>query len=546
MARSFSLWANIPNLPYVPRYAPIYHPVNSLTTSSIGLRLLADGGAKPVVDIVFVHGLTGDRERTWTVSDTTALWPEILLPSAIPNARVLAFGYDTNVPDWITMVSVSRVGNHAMNLSTALASFRDQDDTKNRPIIFVCHSLGGIVFQDAITTCQHYPEAHIRSVAQSISGIIFLGTPHSRSEITHAVENLARSIGLLNQTNPDILSFLERESEALAKIQNSFHAFIRLRLVSKGEAIQMTSFYEELPLPGIGLVVPMQAAIIPGYPSIGIRASHITMTKFASCNDPGFVAVVGELRRWIQQIEPDRSRPEAKPHRTVSPPRISPHRSTSGNELSAIKKHRGSSAELTYDLVPFPEPRGGTNQLSTTDHQMRLRLMKPIFNVGQGPRSMVLWVAVVEGCPGYIKLGLDRAVNPVRLVQTSRYALSDVHTHMTSTLVGARVLQLAQLELRSWKYFLTIEDGRGEEVTERMSVFKVDLDKAQHILERWFALFDSKTRPRLYNFRGELNKYWTDRVHDISSATSNTGEEDTLESRIQRWDRLLESRSSET
>lgn len=48
--------------------------------------------------------------------------------------------------------------------------------------------------------------------------------------------------------------------------------------------------------------MPQDSAILPGYIPIGIHANHIDMSKFATVGDPGFVAVCGELRRWIKQL----------------------------------------------------------------------------------------------------------------------------------------------------------------------------------------------------------------------------------------------------
>lgn len=65
---------------------------------------------------------------------------------------------------------------------------------------------------------------------------------------------LAKWIGVLKQTNPQILEPLKSGSEVLARIQDSFHAGMRARIEEGLQPITIVCFYEELPLPGIGLV----------------------------------------------------------------------------------------------------------------------------------------------------------------------------------------------------------------------------------------------------------------------------------------------------
>ena len=79
--------------------------------------------------IVFVHGLTGDREKTWRAAGAVDPWPKTLLSTDIDHARILTFGYDAYVADWRGMVSKNRVGNHSQNLLTTLATHRENDDT---------------------------------------------------------------------------------------------------------------------------------------------------------------------------------------------------------------------------------------------------------------------------------------------------------------------------------------------------------------------------------------------------------------------------------
>lgn len=58
-------------------------------------------------------------------------------------------------------------------------------------------------------------------------GIIFLGTPHHGAGLARWTEILARYIGLIKQTNSDILQVLKSDSEVLARIQDSFHTMVR-------------------------------------------------------------------------------------------------------------------------------------------------------------------------------------------------------------------------------------------------------------------------------------------------------------------------------
>ncbi|KAF2234938.1 hypothetical protein EV356DRAFT_532485 [Viridothelium virens] len=111
-------------------------------------------------------------------------------------------------------------------------------------------------------------------------------------------------MGLVKQANSRIVEVLESDSEVLARIQDSFHTMIRARNQDEYQPIHITCFYEELPLRGVGIVVPSHSAILPGYIPIGIHANHMDMTKFNDADDPGFKAVVGELHRWVKALHP--------------------------------------------------------------------------------------------------------------------------------------------------------------------------------------------------------------------------------------------------
>ncbi|KAK3307268.1 uncharacterized protein B0T15DRAFT_414325, partial [Chaetomium strumarium] len=288
---------------------------SSPKTFPSGIKLL-HSAAHATVDIVFVHGLTGDREKTWTARGASEPWPKALLPSELPTARVLTFGYDAYVADWRGIVSQNRIGNHAWNLLTSLATYRERDETNERPIVFVCHSLGGLVCEDALVTSRQRPEKHLRNILQSTRAIAFLGTPHHGAGLARWAELLSRYVGLVKQTNTKIVAVLRQESEMLARIQDSFHTMVIARSKEGQRQINITCFFEELPLLGVGQVVPQHSAILPGYIPIGIHSNHMDMARFASADDPGFTAVCGELRRWIKEMDATERRHENPPPST--------------------------------------------------------------------------------------------------------------------------------------------------------------------------------------------------------------------------------------
>lgn len=260
-----------------------------------GVKVLHDC-PDATVDICFVHGLTGDRESTWTAHGQSAPWPKTLLPPKLSRARILTYGYDAYIVRK-GVAGSNRLMDHATNLLNDLTTDRSSNSASSRPLIFVAHSLGGLVCKKAILLSRNNPEAHLRSIFDCTKGIAFMGTPHKGSWMADWAKIPASAVGLVKSTNKSLLGILNTDDQLLESIQVEFWSMVR-GLREDGRCFQVTCFFEELPLSVVGKVVSKESATLEGYASFSIHANHSDMVKFASAEENGFKRLLGELVRW--------------------------------------------------------------------------------------------------------------------------------------------------------------------------------------------------------------------------------------------------------
>lgn len=121
------------------------------TESNFGLHLLNPspvGSLSPTdPDIVAIHGINGDKEATWTSKITGKLWLRDFLPRDVPGARVFSFSYDADV---MFSRSSGDIDSFSRALLNSLLRVRS-GILRDRPLLFVCHSMGGLVFKQVRT-----------------------------------------------------------------------------------------------------------------------------------------------------------------------------------------------------------------------------------------------------------------------------------------------------------------------------------------------------------------------------------------------------------
>ena len=135
----------------------------------------------PDVDIVFVHGLNPKgsethARQTWT-NEGGVFWPESLLPQGIPSARILLFAYNSSI---LTNASSADVTSHARTLCDRLKNRRLAEQEVHRPLVFVAHSLEGLLVKQALVEARTNPL--YSCLKASTHGLVFFATPHRGGE----------------------------------------------------------------------------------------------------------------------------------------------------------------------------------------------------------------------------------------------------------------------------------------------------------------------------------------------------------------------------
>ena len=82
--------------------------------------------------IVMVHGLDGNRLRTWTKDNI--LWPRDLLPQKISNVRVMTFGYNANLANNYSTLSIR---DHATKLLANLRDKREEPEVRDLHVMML-------------------------------------------------------------------------------------------------------------------------------------------------------------------------------------------------------------------------------------------------------------------------------------------------------------------------------------------------------------------------------------------------------------------------
>ncbi|KAK4199524.1 hypothetical protein QBC40DRAFT_153488, partial [Triangularia verruculosa] len=251
--------------------------------------------------IIMVAGLGGHYLGTWEADVDGTVWPRDLLREHIDDKiemRVFSFHYNTTLRG---TTSKAGIRDHAHDLLSKLYDQREDDQyVKLRYLVFVGHSLGGMIIKRAITAARD--NRKYRSIWEASIGVMFFATPHNGLN-RDAWEAFATRILKLDapgegvEPSKNMLKELNINSNALRQITHDFWP------VQKD--MGFVTFSEDEPLEGLeDLLVERVYALSSPHADDHqmLSGDHVSLCKFGREELDYFYPVAAGIESLLKKV----------------------------------------------------------------------------------------------------------------------------------------------------------------------------------------------------------------------------------------------------
>ena len=248
---------------------------------------------KPLVELVFVHGLGGGSRKTWAKDNLQELyWPQQWLrdEADLQGVRIHSFGYDA---DWIkgtdNCLNILHISKAFLIELSILPTLLRTD----LPLVLIGHSMGGLVIKKAYLLAKQNPV--YQSLAERFHSVLFLATPHRGAIAANLLNNMLH----LAFSTRGYVEDLERTSAVLQSINEDFR--------NCSSAVNVWSFYEtqkmKIGLKSTLIVEPDSATL--GWREerqVPMNADHRSICKFSSKTDNNYIVLRNAIINVVQSI----------------------------------------------------------------------------------------------------------------------------------------------------------------------------------------------------------------------------------------------------
>ena len=143
------------------------------------------------------------------------MWLCDSLPTELPGAQIIIYGYDTKVAVSQSFQDLEALAS-TLRSSLQILTAKQVSETKDikRPLIFICQSLGGLIFKEAVIQMKDDERSH--SLLGSIYGALFFGVPNQ------GLDNASLIQMAQDGPNVDLIRSMGKQSMSLRNQARNF------------------------------------------------------------------------------------------------------------------------------------------------------------------------------------------------------------------------------------------------------------------------------------------------------------------------------------
>ncbi|KAK3294357.1 uncharacterized protein B0H64DRAFT_324187 [Chaetomium fimeti] len=181
----------------------------------MGMTPLSDAKESSyLADCIAVSGLASHPFGSWQPKggDKSFMWIRDSLPKHLPGTRAILYGYDTKLLNSDSFQSIPDLARELINQLQAYG----WGTQIRRPLVFLAHSLGGLVLKEALVQLDRSQDEAYKSLLSVVRGSVCFGVPNLGMEQAHF-----RTV-VQNNPNEALVDDIARNSNYLRRLNEEF------------------------------------------------------------------------------------------------------------------------------------------------------------------------------------------------------------------------------------------------------------------------------------------------------------------------------------
>ncbi|XP_066150768.1 protein SERAC1 isoform X2 [Euwallacea fornicatus] len=165
---------------------------------------------RPGDKLNFDNDLTDDGSYTYC-------WPKDWLAQDCKNIRVIGINYNTSLSMWAPLCPSVKKKLTLNERSDLMARKLIDCDIGKRPIVWITHSMGGLIAKNILCKAFHSNDSALRNICLQTKAVVFYSTPHYGSKMA----NLNQAVSLVLWPSVEVQE-LRENSPQLKSIHEDF------------------------------------------------------------------------------------------------------------------------------------------------------------------------------------------------------------------------------------------------------------------------------------------------------------------------------------